>query len=95
MTPSSPGIRTAALISSLQPSNFDSKTGFFVVQNLSLLCVAGLISAAILNSRHPFIALKCLLQITNYNFFQFFFYCVCQYVKPVLPDFDVYRSLPR
>ena len=47
MTPSSPGIITAALISSLQPSNLANNEGFFVVQNLSFNCVAGFISAAI------------------------------------------------
>lgn len=48
MIPSSPGISTAALISSLHPSNFASNAGFFVVQNLSFVdFVAGLISAAI------------------------------------------------
>lgn len=48
ITPSSPGIIIAAFTSSLHPSNFDNRTGFFVELNLSLLDdVAGLISAAI------------------------------------------------
>lgn len=48
ITPSSPGIIIAAFTSSLHPSNFDKRTGFFVELNLSLLdAVAGLISAAI------------------------------------------------
>jgi len=48
ITPSSPGIIIAAFTSSLHPSNFDKRTGFFVVLNLSLLDdVAGFISAAI------------------------------------------------
>jgi hypothetical protein len=47
ITPSSPGIMIAAFTSSLHPSNFDKRTGFFVELNLSPLdAVAGLISAA-------------------------------------------------
>lgn len=50
ITPSSPGINTAALISSLQPSNFDNKAGFFVVEKrLFAGRDAGFISAAISN----------------------------------------------
>lgn len=48
ITPSSPGITTAAFTSSVQPSNLFNKAGFFVVQKRSFgVLGAGLISAAI------------------------------------------------
>lgn len=52
ITPSSRGIMTAALTSSLQPSNFDRRTGLRLLLNLSWFTPgAGFISAAISQTR--------------------------------------------
>lgn len=55
ITPSSPGISSAAFTSSLQPSSLLSSSGFFVVLKRSFaLRGAGLISAAIVSFRFQF-----------------------------------------